>query len=82
MMPKSGGGQNTADPGSKIDALLKRFTRIAVDVGQHTGETAQTGRDHADRWRKAEMIGDPSDGNARGGTASDVLLEITHKNTE
>jgi len=74
---ESCGGQDTSDSGGKVDTFLKGFARIAVDVGQHTGETAQTGSDQTRLRGKAEVIGDSCYGNAGAGTASDVLLEIT-----
>jgi hypothetical protein len=77
VMPESRSGQNTADSGGQIDTFLKRFAGVAIDVGQHTGETAQTGGDQTNLRGNTEMIGDPSEGNAGGGTASDVLLKIT-----
>jgi hypothetical protein len=73
---KSGSGQDTPDSGSEVHALLKGFACIAVEIGQHSGKTAQTGRDQAHRHVKAEMIGDAPHRNAGSGTASDVLLKI------
>jgi hypothetical protein len=75
---KSGGGQNTSDTGSEIDTFLKGFACIAVDVGQHTGKTAQSCGDEADGHLEAKVIGYPRDRNASGGTASDVLPKIAH----
>jgi len=76
MLPESRNGQNAPDTGGEIDTLPKGGARITVDVGQHSGETAQTSSDQAGGRLETETVGESSDGNAGSGAASDVLLKI------
>lgn len=62
----------------EINTFLERSARIAVDVGQHAGHAAQSGRKQAGRHRKTEMVSDPAQRNAGHGAARYVLFEIAH----
>ena len=76
VVPKPCNSQEPSDTGGEVDAFSKGFARIAVDVGQHSGKTAQTGSDKAGSRINAKTVGGSSDDDASGGAASDVLLKV------